>query len=151
MKLTEYTKEDLIKIIDECESFKELIDKLNQSSSGNAYKRIKMYLDTFDIDYSSLNNKRWCSKEKTINEVFVEKSSFCRKALKTKILKYKLLEYKCVKCQNVGEWSGQILSLHLDHINGDKTDNRLDNLRFLCPNCHSQTPTYAGKNNKMLP
>lgn len=45
-----------------------------------------------------------------------------------------------------GSWNNKELKLDLDHINGDPTDNRLDNLRFLCPNCHSQTNTYKGKN-----
>jgi hypothetical protein len=47
-----------------------------------------------------------------------------------------------------GEWNGQPLKLQLDHINGINDDNRLENLRFICPNCHSQTITYAGKNTK---
>jgi predicted amidophosphoribosyltransferase len=46
------------------------------------------------------------------------------------------------------EWRGKPISLHLDHINGDPSDNRIENLRILCPNCHSQTPTYSGKNKK---
>lgn len=56
------------------------------------------------------------------------------------------LEYKCAFCGNTGEWLGQKLTLQLDHINGKNNDYRIENLRFLCPNCHSITPTYAGKN-----
>ena len=44
-----------------------------------------------------------------------------------------------------GQWQGETLTLHVDHINGDFHDNGIENLRFLCPNCHSQTPTFAGK------
>ena len=55
------------------------------------------------------------------------------------------LEYKCEKC-GISEWLGEPLSLHLDHKNGVNNDHRIENLRFLCPNCHSQTDTYAGKN-----
>ena len=69
-----------------------------------------------------------------------------RLRLKQKLLK-KGTPYKCVEC-GISEWQGQKLSLHLDHINGNNTDNDDYNLRFLCPNCHSLTLTYCGKNNK---
>ena len=54
--------------------------------------------------------------------------------------------YECVKCGNKGEWMGEKLSLQLDHINGNNKDNRLDNYRWLCPNCHSQTETWGNPN-----
>jgi hypothetical protein len=49
----------------------------------------------------------------------------------------------CSECGIPAEWNGKPLAFHLDHINGDTADNRLTNLRFLCPNCHSQTDTYC--------
>jgi 5-methylcytosine-specific restriction endonuclease McrA len=54
--------------------------------------------------------------------------------------------YVCVGCGNPGEWRGRRLTLHVDHINGKHWDCRPENLRFLCPNCHCQTPTWAGAN-----
>jgi len=67
----------------------------------------------------------------------------------TKLLLVKtgLLIYKCYECELV-EWRGKKLSLQLDHIDGNATNNSLSNLRLLCPNCHSQTETYCGKNRK---
>lgn len=67
----------------------------------------------------------------------------CRKALKLRLVK--ILAQECAEC-GISEWRDKLLSLHLDHINGDKHDNRLGNLRLLCPNCHSQTETYGGRN-----
>jgi len=57
----------------------------------------------------------------------------------------KVLPFRCAECDNVGEWRGRPLTLQLDHVNGIYNDNRLENLRWLCPNCHSQTETFAGR------
>jgi Zn finger protein HypA/HybF involved in hydrogenase expression len=56
------------------------------------------------------------------------------------------VEYKC-SCCNISMWNNNPITLELDHINGNNQDHRLENLRLLCPNCHSQTPTYKNKNN----
>lgn len=80
------------------------------------------------------------------DEVFVVNSEYSRFHLKNRIIKDRLLDYVCVSCGNTGEWNGRPLVLTLDHINGINDDNRLENLRFLCPNCHSQTDTFAGRN-----
>ncbi len=86
------------------------------------------------------------SKRFSNNIVFVENSSYARHNLKRRIIEEKLLEYKCVCCGNIGEHNSQPLTLQLDHINGVNNDHRLENLRFLCPNCHTQQDTYAAKN-----
>jgi hypothetical protein len=79
------------------------------------------------------------------DKVFVENSSYSNEMVKGRIVKENLLEYKCIKC-GIDSWQGETIVLDLDHINGDNRDNRLSNLRFLCPNCHSQTDTYKGRN-----
>jgi HNH endonuclease len=86
-------------------------------------------------------------RPKTIGKIFVlgkKRSSTVRRA----IIKFGLLPYVCVKCGLTDSWNKESLTLDLDHINGNRGDNRLENLRFLCPNCHSQTPTSRGKNCK---
>lgn len=65
--------------------------------------------------------------------------------LPQRLVKLGLKEYRCEKC-GVSDHCGEPLTLELDHINGDNRDHQLDNLRLLCPNCHSQTPTYRNKN-----
>lgn len=69
-----------------------------------------------------------------------------RSRIKEIIRENNLLPLSCAEC-GINEWMGKTLSLHLDHINGINNDNRLENLRLLCPNCHSLTETYCGKAN----
>ena len=68
--------------------------------------------------------------------------------IKIRLLKYKNWIDECFECGLHPIWNNRPISLHVDHINGDPFDNRLENLRFLCPNCHSQTGTFGSKNRK---
>lgn len=83
-------------------------------------------------------------------EILIRNSTYTNIArLKIRLLRERILEVKCyAKDCGLTEWKGKPISLQLDHINGDKIDHRLENLRLLCPNCHSQTETFAGKNKK---
>lgn len=84
----------------------------------------------------------------SIEEILVENSTYTNiSKLKQRLINETSIAYKCAIC-GIDSWLNQSLCLHLDHINGINNDNRIENLRFLCPNCHSQTSTYAGKNNK---
>src|SRR5579864_7456000 len=70
-----------------------------------------------------------------------------RHHVKVRLLRAGILKNRCSEC-GIDEWRGAPLSMHIDHVNGVKDDHRLENLRMLCPNCHSQTPTYGGRNAK---
>lgn len=77
-------------------------------------------------------------------QIFVEGSTYSRGPLKRRLIEEKILNHqRCDICGMSDEWNGQKLNMHLDHINGVNNDNRIENLRFICPNCHSQTPTYC--------
>jgi 5-methylcytosine-specific restriction endonuclease McrA len=65
--------------------------------------------------------------------------------LNKRLIKENVLENKCSVC-NIDNWNNKPIGLHLDHINGNSTDHTFKNLRLICPNCHSQTETYCGKN-----
>lgn len=68
--------------------------------------------------------------------------------LRTYIRKYSLMEEVCAECGLSDEWNDKPLVLQLDHIDGDPTNDLKENLRWLCPNCHSQTETFCGRNKK---
>lgn len=81
-----------------------------------------------------------------LDQILVKNSTYARHNLKRRILTEKLVKYECTCCGNKGEHNGLPLVLQLDHINGVNNDHRIENLRFLCPNCHTQQDTYAAKN-----
>ncbi len=85
--------------------------------------------------------------------LFVEDSQFDSAKARSIVQKwnwyFKWLPNECEKCGNTGEWQGQKLKLQVDHKNGDGRDHRLENLRFLCPNCHCQTETWGGGNSPL--
>lgn len=76
--------------------------------------------------------------------VFCENSRVRSSGLRRRAV-VSVLPRVCALCGNAGEWHGKPLTLQLDHVNGKYDDNRLENLRWLCPNCHSQTETFAGR------
>lgn len=80
--------------------------------------------------------------------MFTRNPNVTRHMVKKRVLRDELIPYQCAIdiCPIVDEWNGKKIVLHLDHINGDKHDHRLKNMRFLCPNCHTQTDTYTGRN-----
>lgn len=83
-----------------------------------------------------------------LKDILVKNSKYTSShSLKNRLIKEGLLLYECYVCK-IKTWQNKKLSLQLDHINGNCTDHRLKNLRLLCPNCHSQTKTFAGKNKK---
>lgn len=80
-----------------------------------------------------------------IPQLLADRNRNGRANIKHRLLKAGLLKKSCYEC-DLFSWRGKPLSLHLDHKDGDNQNHRLENLRLLCPNCHSQTPTYGGRN-----
>lgn len=98
---------------------------------------------------NSFNDIRVKSKYK-MSDIFCDNSFVSKPHLRKCILQLNIIPYKCsnFNCSIKTEWLGNKITLELDHINGNNRDNRLENLRFLCPNCHSQTPTFRNNNRK---
>lgn len=86
------------------------------------------------------------TKEEALSTLFTEKSNRSPKVIRSYVKHYSLIEYKCELCSNNGKWREIPLSLQLDHKNGINNDHRLSNLRWLCPNCHTQTETFGSRN-----
>lgn len=155
----EIPKEKLQTILNESNSIVEVLQKLGYNGfNGNhrtLNKRIKD--ENFSLNQFKLNSKKWRkeflqklrAKGKLIPEkVFIKNSPTSTNSLKRLILRLNLIPYKCANCPNEGIWNNIPLSLNLDHKNGINNDNQFENLRFLCPNCHSQTVTFSGKKRK---
>lgn len=83
------------------------------------------------------------------SQIFVKDSMYnSRHRMKKRLIDQNLIPYECFFCKNPGTWLKKKLILVIDHVNGVKNDNRLQNLRFVCPNCDSQLPTFKSKNIK---
>lgn len=141
-------KEELEQLVKTSNSFSEILRKQNKSVSGTAVKILKDKLDNYEISYLFLNEKNISRKQIPLNEILVENRSYKSSDLKKRLIKEGLKEDKCELCGCSNEWNGKPLILQLDHINGNHSDNRLENLRIVCPNCHSQTETFSNKRNK---
>lgn len=143
---------EFIQIIQDSYSYSDCLRALglgtNGGSSTDILKRRIAELQC-DISHFGTQHKGGGLQAKyTLDEILVENSTYANiSSLKRRLINEGRMEYKCEKC-GISEWLGEPLSLHLDHKNGINNDHRQENLRFLCPNCHSQTDTYAGKNNK---
>ena len=149
--LSKYTDKEIKFLLESSSSFWDFCKKLGYTNkNGNTYSYIKRELKLRNIDtdnYRRVQRNIGRTKKKTDEEIFSPNSSYDRKDLKKKLIKENLLEYKCSEC-SINSWMNKPLSLQLDHINGINNDNRLFNLRFLCPNCHTQTDTWGTKNKK---
>ena len=149
--------------LDESSTLKQVIvEKLGmkmQVPQGMHYKRLKKRIEQDNLDTTKFNQNHEAymkkmtgslskSKKKCDSECFKENSSHARSGIKRRILANKTIPHECALCKTGPSWNGQELSLELDHINQINNDNRVENLRFLCPNCHSQVTNAHRRNNQ---
>lgn len=140
---------DFIELVLSSSSNSDVLRKLGlKTRGGSSSKLLKSRISELKIntDHYKVEWKARLTKF-SMDEILVENSAYSNiSRMKKRILENNLLDYRCEKCDNQGIWNGESMTLQLDHINGISNDHRLVNLRFLCPNCHSQTDTFSGRN-----
>jgi len=155
--MRKYTREILEDAVSKSISYSDVCRVLGLAKAGgSSYELIKNRIAEYNIDikhflgkgaFSGKRNPNY-SKRRKVDEIFVDGYQY---RASHKLLKRGLLEmgvkYECNNCK-LNEWLGKKITLDIDHVNGNWKDCRIENVRFLCPNCHRQTETFGGKNKK---
>lgn len=151
-ELSDITEEELYEAAQKCSNVKEVAKYLKLKSKTNVILReLKSKIMALGCDLEHWENRgiKESRVYSSLDDKITEQSWYINTTqLKKDLIKDGVLIEKCVECGIGPWWNYKKLELQLDHINGNNRDNRIENLRLLCPNCHSQTSTYAGKNRK---
>ena len=134
-------------------SYRQVLNKLGLKEAGGNYQQIKKYIKEYGFNISHFTGKAWNKGLKGIGKphlslksILVKNSSYQSFKLKKRLFAAGIKQPKCEECGWAKTNIDGYLPLELDHINGVHTDNRLENLRVLCPNCHSLKPNHRGRN-----
>lgn len=154
-KRRKYSKEEFTEAWLSSISIAQVAKKLGCNATGGGYVTLKLAAKELGLDSNHMTGQGWNigwrsnpARERIIplSVILVRDSTYTTiHYLKRRLLLEGFLEYKCYLCGLI-EWNGKSITLQLDHINGARLDHRVENLRLLCPNCHSQTETFAGRN-----
>lgn len=153
MSKCKYTKEQLEEAVRNSLSIAQVCRLVGIRPVGGNYKTLKEKFELYNIDTSHFTGQGWNvglkfkpNKPKEMSEILVENSTYLNSNnLRQRLIKEGYKEHKCEHC-GLTEWQGEPIKLELHHINGDNTDNRLENLQLLCSNCHSKTDNFRSKN-----
>ena len=146
--IRKYSKKSIEKIISKNSSIAGVIRDLGYTAvNGSLYDAFKKYCEEIGVDLSVLEGVPNTVTKRNRENVFCENSTANQTTLR-RFFEKEDISYICSICGQKPFWNGQNLSLTLDHINGDNHDNRLENLRWVCPNCDRQLPTFGVRNKK---
>lgn len=142
----------LERAVKETFSYRQVLSRIGLKEAGGNYKQIKKYISEYKLDISHFKGRGWNAGLSGIgkpviplSKILVRNSTFQSYKLKKRLFADKLKPQHCEQCGWSKKTQSGHLPLELDHINGDHTDNRIENLRVLCPNCHSLTPHHRGR------
>lgn len=153
-KKRRWSEEDLRDAVTEATSVYGVFRHMGLKVGGGQHMLIKQLIRSLGLDPSHFKGQAWNKGMKfadreliPLDDILVPRSTYSdNRQLKRRLIEAGLLDERCAICDLLPEWQGARLVLRLDHINGIRNDHRLQNLRLLCPNCDSQTPTFAGRN-----
>jgi DNA-directed RNA polymerase subunit N (RpoN/RPB10) len=145
--------EQFSNLINTSQSRSEVFDKLQMRKSGESFKILNRRIKKENIDISHFKTGGYFSRKSRITneEIFIKGNRDITAKVRSRLIRDKIIPYKCKKCNIEDKWLNEPIILELDHIDGNRYNNELNNLRFLCPNCHSQTETFCGKKKKIKP
>lgn len=151
-----WTEKQLRLAISKAVSMRQVIGFLGLQQAGGNYTQAKKYVSEYKIDTSHFKGHAWNKGLHGIGKpiiplekILVPNSFYQSYKLKKRLIAVGLKQARCEECSWAKVSEDGRLPLELDHINGDSRDNRLENLRVLCPNCHSIKPTHRGCNRRM--
>jgi hypothetical protein len=144
---------DFIEAVKNSFTIAQALRSLGYSIFGAAQKFFKKRVKELNLDTSHFTGQGHLKgktnshvKKRPLDQILIKNSNLVfRSSTKRRLIKEGLLEEKCYECGLGPSWNGKVIVLQIDHINGDCFDHRIENLRFLCPNCHSQTTTFCSR------
>jgi hypothetical protein len=150
-----YSEDEARRAVADSLSYSEALRRLGMRAAGGNHVTLRKYVliwsiptDHFDPVFAQ---RRQLRREPTpLEEILVEHSTYSRGSLKKRLYDSGLKHRVCELCGQGEEWRGRRMALILDHINGVATDNRLENLRIVCPNCASTLDTHCGRNLRLI-
>ncbi len=145
-----YTEAELRAAVADARSMSDVLRHFGLRPAGGNHRQLRRWLTTWGIstDHFRLDWPAPRRQRVPLREVLVERSTYHRGHLKRRLYEEGLKERRCELCGQGEEWRGRRMALILDHINGVADDNRLENLRIVCPNCAATFETHCGRMNR---
>lgn len=155
MRTRSWNLKQLEKAVKESRSLRQVLSRLGLVEAGGNYEQVKKYIKESNVNIDHFTGSAWAKGQHIsrkpnipLEKILVKDSSYQSFKLKRRLFDAKIKTPFCEECGWAKQSVDGRIPLELDHINGNRNDNRLENLRILCPNCHSLKPTHRGRNRK---